>query len=116
VTATATAADGTSGEPVNLTGAGEGRYQGTVELGESGTWTVLFESADPPAELTHTQEMPAQAQGGGEEDEGGGGSTLVLVLAAIFLAVVAAIAGWIWLSHQREPVEDRVGPPPPDQP
>jgi hypothetical protein len=109
VTATATASDGTTGEPTTLSAAGGGQYQGTVELGESGTWTVVFESADPPAELSHTQEMPAEVQGG--EEDGGGGNTVVLVLAAIFLAVVAAIAGWIWLTRQREPVEDPVGPP-----
>lgn len=109
VTATPTGPDGTQGAPVDLSAAGEGQYQGTVQLSESGTWTVQFASTNPSAVLEHTQEMPAEAESA--DDDGGGGSAVVLILAAVFLAVVAAIAGWIWFTRQREPVDDPVGPP-----
>lgn len=113
VTATATGPDGTPGEPVTLSPGTDGQYQGNVELSESGTWTVRFESTNPTGSLEHVQEMPAESSTGtgtGDEDDGGG-SVVLLVLVIVFLAVVAAIAGWIWFSRQRELDDDPVGPP-----
>jgi hypothetical protein len=108
VTATATGEDGTAGQPVTLSAGTDGQYQGTVELGEEGTWTIRFESTDPAGSLDYTQEMPAESTSSG--DDGGGGSAVVLILVIVFLAVVAGIAGWIWFTRQREREDDPVGP------
>lgn len=111
VTATATSGDGAVSQPVTLSPGTDGQYQGNVELSETGTWTVRFESTNPTASLDHTERMPAESSDGSGDEGDGGGNVILLVLLIVFLAVVAAIAGWIWFNRQRELDDDPVGPP-----
>jgi hypothetical protein len=49
VTATPTSPSGAAGSPVTLDPAGDGVYQGPLDLPEDGTWTVRIASTDPAA-------------------------------------------------------------------
>lgn len=58
VTATPTAPDGTAGVPVTLTGSGDGRYEGTIEMPTAGSWPVTFASPDPEGSYNHIEVRP----------------------------------------------------------
>jgi hypothetical protein len=105
VTATPTSEDGTEGTPVTLTPApNPGVYQGSVELSAQGLWTVTFESSEPEASLTHSQDMPAGGQGSVEgEDDDGGGSAVVVVVAGIVVVALLAFGAWALLGNRRRP-------------
>jgi hypothetical protein len=53
VTATATSPSGAAGSSVTLEPAGDGVYQGPLDLPENGTWTVRIASTDPAASIDY---------------------------------------------------------------
>jgi hypothetical protein len=53
VTATPTSPGGDAGSPVTLDPAGDGVYQGPLDLPEDGTWTVRIASTDPAASIDY---------------------------------------------------------------
>jgi hypothetical protein len=53
VTATPTSPSGDAGSPVTLEPAGDGVYQGPLDLPEDGTWTVRIASTDPAAVIDY---------------------------------------------------------------
>lgn len=100
VTATPTRADGTAGQPVTLDPDGEGVYQGSVPLSESGEWTVVFTSTEPEATVTWDQPMPGETFD--VNDDGDGSSPVFpLLFAAAFLLTLAGMGVWALMDRRR---------------
>ena len=109
VTATPTSPDGAAAQPVTLVGDGDGIYQGSVTLSESGDWTVVFSSTDPEASVTFEQTMPGETFD--ISDEGDDSSpTFPLLFAAAFLLTLAGMGVWALLDRRRNQNGDRDEP------
>jgi len=109
VTATPTSPDGNAGQPVALVGDGDGIYQGSVTLSDSGDWTVTFAATDPDATLTWDQTMPGESFD--IDDEGGDDSspTFPLLFAAAFLLTLGGMGVWALLDRRRGQGEGPAG-------
>ena len=100
VTATPTNPDGTAGQPVTLDADGDGIYQGSVTLSDSGDWTVTFASTDPTASLSYDQTMPGEPF---DVSDSGNDSSPVfpLLFAGAFLLTLAGMGVWALLDRRR---------------
>src|SRR5690606_30253490 len=117
----------------------DGRYQGTIQFPDAGTWTVRFTSIDPTGTAEHTQEITAatatsettttttdDAPGAAAPDDGGdaavadtdGGGDDGMPLWIIGLAAVVAIGGAASavgvIRRQRRPASGPTGREPTD--
>jgi hypothetical protein len=105
VTATATGPDGKAGEPVTFEDGGEaGLYQGAVEMGTDGDWTVTFTAKNPDATLEYGQKVPVETKindGSGSSSSGSDEPSPVVPLVFAGLFVLALIAMGIWALVER---------------
>lgn len=109
VIATPTSPDGAAGQAVTLDGDGDGIYQGSVTLSESGDWTVVFSSTDPEASVTFDQTMPGETFD--ISDDGDESSpTFPLLFAGAFLLTLAGMGVWALLDRRRNQGGDQVEP------
>jgi len=107
VTATATSADGTAGEPVTFDADGDGIYQGSVELAESGQWTIAFAATNPTASLSYDQSMPGEPFDASDSKDSS--PVFPLLFAAAFLVTLAGMGVWALMDKRRRPAEATTG-------
>jgi hypothetical protein len=107
VTATATSADGTAGQPVTLDADGDGIYQGSVELSESGQWTIAFAATNPTASLSYDQTMPGEPFDASDSKDSS--PVFPLLFAAAFLVTLAGMGVWALMDKRRRPAEPETG-------
>jgi hypothetical protein len=112
VTATPTAADGTAGEAVPFSADGDGIYQGSVPLSESGQWTVTFTATNPDASLTYDQSMPGEPFDASDSKDSS--PVFPLLFAGAFLLTLAGMGVWALLDRRRS--RDEAAPPAPVEP
>jgi hypothetical protein len=99
LTATPTSPDGTAGEPVTLTADGDGVYEGSVPLSDSGDWTVDFAATNPDASLSYQQKMPAEPFDASEDD--GSSPLFPILFAAAFLLTLGGMGVWALMDRRR---------------
>ena len=111
VTATPVDPDGNEGDPVVLSPAGDGVYQGVVLMDTPGEWTVEFASTDPEASAEHVQEMTASgtpSPGTGESDDGNGAAPFVLIIVAVAAVLVLGAVVYVVVDRM-QPAADGDG-------